>query len=39
MGLEKWWMKKEVRDLRSDDPEVVNRTYDQVIKVIDKYTK
>jgi DNA-binding FrmR family transcriptional regulator len=27
------------RDLRSDDPEVMNKTYDQVIKVIDKYTK
>jgi hypothetical protein len=27
------------RDLRSDDPEVVDKTYDQVIKVIEKYTK
>jgi DNA-binding FrmR family transcriptional regulator len=27
------------RDLRSDDPKVVNRMYDEVIKVIEKYTK
>jgi septum formation topological specificity factor MinE len=27
------------RDLRSDDPEVVNRMYDEMMKVIHKYSK